>query len=203
MWVPEVFGDAVLVNGKLFPYLDVAPRKYRFRVLNAANGRFFRLALSNGQEFHQIGSDLGLLSAPVELTNLLIAPGERCDLVIDFSRRAGKEIVVTSDSLVVMQFGVSNNAAKDTSVLPDKLRPVARIPESEAVKTRILTLGEKDDRAANPMMMLLNNAHWGMSITESPALDSVEIWSLLNFTDDSHPIHLHMVRFQVLDRRPF
>jgi spore coat protein A len=57
--------------------------------------------------------------------------------------------------------------------------------------------------AANPMMMLLNNAHWSMPITESPALDSVEIWSLLNFTDDSHPIHLHMVRFQVLDRRPF
>ena len=58
-WVPEVFGDAILVNGKLFPYLEVEPRKYRFRVLNAANGRFFHLALSNGQEFHQIGTDLG------------------------------------------------------------------------------------------------------------------------------------------------
>jgi len=202
-WVPEVFGDAVLVNGKLFPYLEVAARKYRFRVLNAANGRFFRLVLSNGQEFHQIGSDLGLLSAPVELKTLSIAPGERCDLIIDFSRHAGEKIVVTSDSLVVMQFRVSNTPAEDPSVLPEQLRPVARIAEGEAVKTRILTLGEKDDTAANPMMMLLNNAHWSMPITETPALDSVEIWNLLNFTDDSHPVHLHMVRFQVLDRRPF
>jgi spore coat protein A, manganese oxidase len=202
-WVPEVFGDAVLVNGKLFPYFDVEPRKYRFRVLNAANGRFFRLALSSGQEFHQIGSDLGLQSAPVELKSLLIAPGERCDLIMDFSQHAGEKIVVSSDSLSVMQFRVSRTGVTDESVLPAKLRPVERIPESEAVKTRILTLGEKDDMAANPMMMLLNNAHWSMPITESPALDSVEIWSLLNFTDDSHPIHLHMVRFQVLDRRPF
>jgi len=80
---------------------------------------------------------------------------------------------------------------------------VARIAEGEAVKTRILTFGEKDDTAAKPMMMLLNNAHWSMPITETPALDSVEIWNLLNFTDDSHPVHVHMVRFQVLDRRPF
>lgn len=203
-WVPEVFGDAILVNGKLFPYLDVEPRRYRFRVLNAANGRFLRLALSSGQEFHQIGSDLGFLPTPVELKSVLIAPGERCDLIVDFSRHAGEKIVMTSDSLVVMQFRVSNSAVGgDTSVLPTKLRPLARISESEAVKTRILTLGEKDDRAANPLMMLLNNAHWSMPITERPALDSVEIWNLLNFTDDSHPIHLHMVRFQVLDRRPF
>lgn len=80
-WVPEVFGDGILVNGKLFPYLEVGPRKYRFRVLNAANGRFFHLALSNGQEFHQIGTDQGLLSAPVPLKSLLIAPGERADLI--------------------------------------------------------------------------------------------------------------------------
>jgi spore coat protein A len=202
-WVPEVFGDAILVNGKLFPYFDVEPRKYRFRVLNAANGRFFRLVLSNGPEFHQIGSDLGFLPAPVALKSLLIAPGERCDLIVDFSRHAGEKIVLTSDPLVVMQFRVSNSAVEDTGALPTKLRPLARISESEAVKTRILTLGEKHDMAANPMMMLLNNAHWNMPITESPALDSVEIWNLLNFTDDSHPIHLHMVRFQVLDRRTF
>ena len=53
------------------------------------------------------------------------------------------------------------------------------------------------------MMMLLNNAHWDMPITENPKLNSVEIWNFLNFTDDSHPIHLHLVRFQILDRRGF
>jgi spore coat protein A len=202
-WVSEVFGNALLVNGKLFPYLEVEPRKYRFRVLNAANARFFRLALSNSQEFQQIGTDLGLLPNAVELKSLLIAPGERADLIVDFSRHAGERIVMSNDPLVVMQFRVSNGPVKDGSVVPAKLRPVARIAESEAGKTRILTLGEKDDLAANPMMMLLNNAHWDMPATETPALNSVEIWNLLNFTDDSHPIHLHMVRFQILDRRPF
>jgi spore coat protein A, manganese oxidase len=202
-WVSEVFGDAILVNGKLFPYLDVEPRKYRFRVLNAANARFFHLALSNGQEFYQIGTDLGLLPAPVKLKSLMIAPGERADLILDFSGQAGEKPVLTNDSLTVMQFRVSKNGGPDPSSLPSTLREVSKIPETAAVTTRLLTLGEKDDRAANPLMMLLNNAHWGMPVTEKPARDSVEIWSLLNFTDDSHPIHLHMVRFQILDRRPF
>ena len=202
-WVPEVFGDAILVNGKMFPYLEVEPRKYRFRVLNAANGRFFHLALSNGQEFHQIGTDLGLLPAPVSLKSLLIAPAERADLVIDFSGHGGEHIVVTNDAFTVMQFRVSKTGSPDTSSLPSSLRSVPRIPESAAVQNRILTLGEKDDKAANPLMMLLNNAHWGMPVTENPKLDSVEIWNFLNFTDDSHPIHLHLVRFQILDRRGF
>jgi len=202
-WVPEVFGDAILVNGKLFPYLEVEPRKYRFRVLNAANGRFFHLAFSNGQEFHQIGTDLGLLPAPVPLKSLAIAPGERADLIVDFSRRGGEQIVVSNDAFTVMQFRVAKTAVADTSSLPSNLRPISKIPESEAVNNRILTLGEKDDEAANPMTMLLNNAHWDMPITENPKLNSVEIWNFLNFTDDSHPIHLHLVRFQILDRRGF
>jgi spore coat protein A len=202
-WVSEFFGDAILVNGKLFPYLDVEPRKYRFRILNAANARIFHLSLANGQEFHQIGADLGLLPAPVALKSLLIAPGERADLIFDFSGHGDEQIVVNNDSLTVMQFRVAKTGTADTSSLPSSLRSVVKIPESAAVKTRMLTLGEKDDKASNPMMMLLNNAHWGMPVTENPTLDSTEIWGLMNFTDDSHPIHLHMVRFQILDRRPF
>jgi spore coat protein A len=202
-WLPEIFANAAMVNGKLFPYLEVEPRKYRFRLLNAANARIFRLALSNGQEFHQIGTDLGLLSAPTPLKQLLIAPGERADLIVDFSGRAGERIVVTNDPLQVMQFRVLKTATHDTSEMPASLRPIAKTPESEAVNTRILTLGQKVDQNDNPTMMLLNNAHWNMPVTESPTLNSVEIWSLLNFTDDSHPIHLHLVRFQILDRRPF
>ena len=70
-WVPEVFGNAMLVNGKLFPYLDVEPCKYRFRLLNGSNGRFYRLSLSNEQTFHQIGTDQGLLGAPVPVTKIV------------------------------------------------------------------------------------------------------------------------------------
>ena len=202
-WLPELFADAAIVNGKLFPYLEVEPRKYRFRLLNAANARIFRLALSNGQEFHQIGTDLGLLPAPAPLKELLIAPGERADLIVDFSGHAGERIVVTNDPLQVMQFRVLKTAAHDASEMPATLRPVPKIPESAAVNTRILTLGEKDDQNDNPVTMLLNNAHWNDAVTENPKLNSVEIWSLLNFTNDTHPIHLHLVRFQILDRRPF
>jgi spore coat protein A len=209
-WLPEVFGDALLVNGKLFPYLDVEPRKYRFRVLNGANGRFFHLSLSNRQTFHQIGSDQGLLSAPVELKRAILAPAERADLILDFSAAAGEQITLKNDSFDVMQFRVAKtkptlqaNPARDASALPAVLRPVPKIPESAAVTTRMLTLVEVDDLVQRPMTMLLNNAHWKMPVTENPVLDSTEIWNLINTTDDSHPIHLHLVRFQILDRRTF
>ncbi len=126
-WVPEFFGDAILVNGKLLPYLEVEPRKYRFRVLNGANGRFFHLSLSNGQLFHQIGTDQGLLPAPVPLDRLLLAPSERADLVVDFTDHAGEQIVLKNDAFTLMQFRVSQNKIRDTSSLPPTLRPVPRI----------------------------------------------------------------------------
>lgn len=203
-WVPEFFGNAFLVNGKLLPYLDVEARKYRFRVLNAANGRFFHLSLSNGQEFHQIGTDQGLLPAPVRLKQISLAPGERADLVVDFSGQAGEPVIVRNDSFQpVMQLRVARAKSADTSSLPPALRPVQRIGETQSVKTRSLTLGEVDDLRQDPAMMLLNDTHWSAPVTEKPVLDSVEIWNLLNLTDDAHPIHLHLVRFQILDRRRF
>jgi len=96
---------------------------------------------------------------------------------------------------------VSSAKVADHSDLPSRLRPVARIPESAAVNTRMLTLGETDNMVAEPMVMLLNKTHWAMPVTEKPRLNSVEIWSFINLTEDSHPIHLHLVRFQILDRR--
>ncbi len=105
-WVPEVFGNAMLVNGKLFPYLDVEPRPYRFRVLNASNGRFYHLSLANGQEFHQIGTDQGLLPAPVRIPSFVLAPGERADVIVDFQGRSGERPVLRSDAFELMQFRV-------------------------------------------------------------------------------------------------
>ncbi|HUA18545.1 MAG TPA: multicopper oxidase [Bryobacteraceae bacterium] len=202
-WVPEVFGDVMLVNGKAFPFLNVEPRKYRFRVLNAANGRFFHLSLSNGQKFHQIGTDQGLLAAPVELERSLLAPGERADWIIDFAGQAGAQIVLQNDAFQVMQFRVGRQKSPDASSLAATLRPVVKTPESLAVKTRPLGLIENLNLKGESMQMLLNNTRWHMPVTENPVLDSVEIWSFVNTTDDSHPIHLHLVRFQILDRRRF
>jgi len=205
-WVPEVFGDAILVNGKITPYLEVEPRLYRFRILNAANGRFFHLAFTGDLEFQQIGTDQGLMASPVPLKQLNIAPGERTDIIVDFSHSAGANLVLKNDTLAAMQFRVASSSASvsvTAGIIPKALRPVDKIPESEAVKTRELSLIEYDDGADNPTLMVLNKRRWKDPVTENPALNSAEIWSLLNTTDDSHPIHLHLVQFQILDRRSF
>jgi spore coat protein A len=191
------------VNGKLFPYLEVEPRKYRLRVLNASNARFYHLSLQNGLAFHQIGTDQGLLPAPVAVKSLMLAPGERVDVVVDFSGSHGEQIVLQNDSFTVMQFRVSANQVSDPSSLPAALRPVPKIPESDAVKTRLLTLDEYQNLVAEPILMLLNGTYWHEPITEKPLLNTTEIWSFINPTDDTHPIHLHAVRFQVLDRQHY
>jgi len=202
-WVPEVFGNAVLVNGRLLPYLEVEPRRYRLRILNGSNGRFYRLSLGQQHTMYVIGSDQGLLSAPVELESLQLAPAERADVVVDFSGHAGKQLVLASDSLPILQFRVASGKVKDASSLPATLRPVQRIPASQAVRTRRLTLDEHLNHADQSMNMLLNNTPWSYPVTEKPTLNTTEIWELLNLTKDTHPIHLHLVRFQLLDRRPF
>ena len=202
-WVPEVFGELQLVNGKAFPFVEVEPRKYRLRVLNGANGRFYRLSLPPGVDLHQIGSDQGLLPAPIAVRYVQLAPAERADLVVDFGPHRGARITLSSDSFDLMEFRVGERAVADASNLPASLRPVARIAESAAVKTRRLTLDESVNLVAESTGMLLNKTPWHAPITEKPVLGTTEIWELVNLTDDTHPIHLHLVRFQILDRRRF
>ena len=203
-WISEFFGEAILVNGTLFPFLEVEPRQYRFRLLNASNSRFYYLSLSNKQPFQQIGSDQGLLAARLAVERLTMAPGERADVVLDFKERRGERITLGSDRYTILEFRVSSGGAAESRPIPGRLRAIQRIDEQEAVKTRPLTLngGDSDDPTL-VMPMLLNGARWHDPVTENPTLDTVEIWSLINVTDDSHPIHLHLVRFQILDRRPF
>ena len=200
-WMPEVFGNLVMVNGKIMPYVEVEPRRYRLRILNGSNGRFYRLSLGEEMEFHSIGSDQGLLAAPVPLTRLELSPGERADLIVDFSGSAGTNVEMSSDALRIMQFRVSAAPVRDTSALPKMLRKVERINESAAVLTRRLTLDEHLNLADQSMDMMLNNTPWHMPVTEKPVLGTTEIWELINLTEDTHPIHLHLVRFQLLDRR--
>ena len=204
-WVPEFAGDAILINGKIRPYLEVEPRPYRFRVLNGANSRFFALSLTDKQSFQQIGSDQGLLSAAVAITQLNLAPAERADLVIDFSHAAGQRLHLVNGAFDVLQFRVGGRSGQQERAvsLPATLRPVARIPESAAVRTRRITLDEQLDKAGNSMLMVLNRKRWMEPVTEQPRLNSTEIWEFVNLTEDTHPIHLHLVRFQVLDRRVF
>jgi spore coat protein A len=205
-WVAEVYGDAMLVNGKLAPYLDVEPRRYRFRMLNASNARIYNLSLSSGQPIHQIGSDQGFLAAPVSLPVLVLAPAERADVLIDFSASAGQRVTLKTALLELLQFRVAPLPAgrKVTPAsLPKALRPVSRMRASEAVKTRFLTLNQYHLPHTRTMMMLLAGARWEDPVTEKPAFGSTEIWELANATEDAHPIHLHLVRFQILERQAF
>jgi spore coat protein A len=144
-----------------------------------------------------------LLSAPVTLKDVQLAPAERADLVIDFAGHAGEQIVLKNNPFNLLQFRVSKTIVSATGSLPTTLRPLARIAESSAIQKRQLALVEVDDMVGRPVQMLLNNSRWHDPVTENPVLNSTEIWELINLSDDSHPIHLHLVRFQILDRRNF
>jgi spore coat protein A len=204
-WIPEFSAAGILVNGKIRPYLEVEPRLYRFRMLNSANSRFFNLSLSNGQPLIQIGCDQGLLASPVEMKRLVLGCAERADILIDFSQSAGQTLHLRTSAYDILELRVGRQATATASspAIPKKLRTVERIPESAATTTRTLTLHEYQDEAARPMVMLINRKHWHEPTTEKPKLNSTEIWEFVNLTEDTHPMHLHLVRFQILDRRRF
>ncbi len=202
-WTEEVAGDRHGGERTGAAFHEVEPRRYRLRILNAANGRFFRLGLSNGAPFVQIGADQGLLPGPVKLATLLLAPGERADVIVDFAPMRGERVVLTNGAFRMMQFRVGSAATQDSSQVPEVLLPAPRLRETAAARRRQMTLNEFKDSAGNAMVMLLNRTPWHMPVTEIAKLGSTEIWSLINLTEDTHPIHLHHVRFQVIDRRPF
>jgi spore coat protein A, manganese oxidase len=230
MWMQEFFGETICVNGKATPYLEVEPRKYRFRMVNASNSRFYHLTLvpadsagkRNGRPvdapaFRQIGTDGGLLPAPLSLHYLIISPGERFDLVIDFSEHKGMNLALLNDAPApyarggeivppdVMLFKVTKPLAeKDNSSLPETLVPWNPMDPAHAVRERMLALTEMDRPSDGYTMMgLLGQKHWDDPITEDPKAGTTEIWSFANTTGDVHPMHIHQVRFQVLNRQPF
>ena len=102
-WVPEFFGDVAVVNAKIWPFVDVEPRRYRLRIVNGSQARVYNLQFANENSgralpFAQIGADGGLLRAPVPMTALLIAPGERADLIIDFAGQRNASFIVTNNA---------------------------------------------------------------------------------------------------------
>ncbi len=217
--VPEFFGDTILVNGKVWPYLEVEPRKYRFRIYNGSNARFYQLHLSSGQTFVQIGAEGGIFEKPVfGLTELIIAPGERADVIIDFRHHKGDRIILTNsanapfpgglpptaDTSQIMEFRVKKHLSQpDTSDIPDILSCFECLTPTPSTPIRQNTLNEDTDEFGRPLL-LLNHMRWSqLPITETPANGTIEIWELYNQTVDTHPIHLHLVQFQVLNRQEF
>jgi spore coat protein A len=227
-WSPEFFGDVAVVNGKVWPDLVVARGKYRFRVYNGSNARFYNLRFLQGSSarlFWQIGTDGGLLDAPAPLTVLLLGPGERADVVVDFADLPpGTKLVLSNDAPTpypngpidaeeggvplpqIMQFTVGS-ATGWTRPLPSPLRAssITRLTREGAATVRTMTLVEQLDEEEAPLGAFLNNRAFGTTdyLRAPVAADTVEQWELVNTTGDAHPIHLHYTQFQILDRQAF
>lgn len=267
-WIPEFFGDVIVVNGKSWPFLQVEPKRYRFRLLNGSNARFYNLNLGRNIPFWQIGTDGGLLDAPVKVSPLLLAPGERADVIVDFTGlRPGTKIRMTNNAKAPFPAGVAadpntvgqimefrviplitadascNPARRPTTVGACNLRtapaaPIVRLADPRRGtlaplvvpdKKRQLVLKEVLDPISGfPLEVHLNNTEFsglkestvgvpGVTpqpiadstqvgsnwLTEFPRVGSTEVWEVINLTADAHPIHLHLVQFQIINRQRF
>ena len=226
---PEFFGDVILVNGQAWPKLDVQRRKYRFRILNGSDSRFYSLKLNRqgGRPLTvwAIGTDGGLLAAPVELKGaLVIAPGERMDVIVDFAEAGmGERIVVTNNAPTPFPFGApvvppaNQIMAFDVShdlpagfvdlPLPATLRSGGAFTVGEPARTRELLLFEGADELGRIFALLGTAAggfrQWNDPVTETVPYGDVEEWVVYNTTPDAHPIHVHLPQFQLLWRAPF
>ena len=214
-WEPEFFGDTAVVNGAPFPFLNVEPRKYRFRFLNGSNSRFYNLDIAGGPPLYHIGSEGGMFDAPVERSRILILPAERADVIVDFTGFEGKELVLRNLKLpagvvspasphlpVIMLFRVGTSVtnpgpATIPASLPGSL-PNFGTPERE----RYVTLEEVLDASGEPIRSEIDGLRFDDPVNIQVPADDVEDWLLINLSADTHPIHLHLPQFQVLERRP-
>ncbi len=260
-WNPEFFGDVIVVNGKTWPFLNVEPRRYRFRLLDGSNARMYNLYFDNKMPFWQIGTDGGLLDAPVMVSQLFMAPGERADVIVDFTGiPVGTNITLLNNARApfpgghppdpgttgqIMQFRVVASTSADTSCNPAaaagaagacSLRATAIVRLADPVKGT-LAAGLTPDKKrqlilreiagpGGPLEVLVNNTRWmGLKestllnnpptpvsdsvqfgpnwVTELPQVGSTEEWEIINTTGDAHPIHLHLVQFQLINRQAF
>jgi bilirubin oxidase len=162
---PEFFGNTAVVNGKTWPFVNVEQRRYRIRLLNASDSRMYILNMPKGVNFWVIGADGGFLPKPVSQSQILIAPAERFDIILDFTNvpvgtkmvmtnigpdepfgggTPGKDFAASNPDTTgkVMQFRVVKRVGKDTSIAPDKLALPAITPISGTPTTRYLSLNE-------------------------------------------------------------
>jgi FtsP/CotA-like multicopper oxidase with cupredoxin domain len=231
-WVPEFFGDVAVVNAKITPFAAVEPRRYRLRMVNGSQARFYNLKFTNTkngkiQTFHQIGTDGGLLRAPVAMTSLLLAPGERADVIVDLAGLAGAQIQLKNDAKApypmgrggqvaqLMAFNVTKPLNGTDTTTPAASLALPDIPAlPDPLVTRVQHLSETlDPLTGNPINLNVEDAPYldpqllpdkkVPLVTTKPNENAVEDWLLVNTTADTHPIHLHLVTFEVIDRRPF
>ncbi len=208
-------GDHVLINGAKQPTLTLPPgSSRRFRVYNATNGRYLRLAI-DGHYMTLVGTDGGLLSAPVAgLEELLLAPAERAEIVIDFQAKSGSFTLNSmsyergwmgrdkppAETLQLMTFELTGETAAPTA-LPAKLRVIEAL--GEPVSTKRITLAESMGMANGAMTMgfLIDGKSFDMGRVDLKSrAGDVELWEIHNTTDMDHPFHIHGTQFQIVER---
>lgn len=229
-WAPEFFGDQPVVNGAICPYLEVEPRHYRLRIVNNSNSRFFDLYLNLSLRptdiprlvpFEQIGTDGGFLPEASTLTKLLLGPAERADVIVDFSKLSGQTVTLYNDAhapypgwefstveppriLDLMQFRVTRPLAAPAPVFSFSGNSEFRKLEPDtATVTRDFVLTEAMDAKGHSLGVRINNKSYDDPVTEKVKLGSTECWRFINMTMDAHPMHLHLVQFQILHRQGF
>jgi spore coat protein A len=231
-WVAEFFGDTPVINATVYPNLKVEPRRYRFRMLNASQARFYTLSFVYGSEgtrrltFYVIGMEQGLIPGhPRGVSELLLSPGERADVIVDFSSVSrGTNIILQNEAPapfpdggkvelpVLMRFQVTEPlSSRDKTADPAEghlalpaltgaLIPTvtATTPRRQIVMKELL-----DAVDYTPIEVKLNERHFDDPVEDKPRKGSTEVWEFINLTPDGHPMHMHLVKFQVLNRQPF
>jgi len=243
----EFFGDHMVVNGKIWPKVEVEPRNYRTRLLNGTDSRFLVIRLRavpagatdlSGADplpipFHVIGSDQGLAGAAMQMDTLVCEPGSRYDLVIDFSGLDGQRIIMENiggDAPFGGDFGDAlgpadyfENRQTDRIMAFDVNQPLSAVPDDfdpDNIGTyagngnelthpaRKVALFEGLDEYGRLQPLLgaevdgeFKALPWHEATTENPAMGATEIWEIYNFTGDAHPVHLHLVNFEILGRQ--
>lgn len=209
-------GEQILVNGQHAPFLSVASTWYRLRILNGSTARVYNLALTGGKPLIIIGSDGGLLRTPETVSSIILGPGERLDVLVDFSGTdIGKEIFLVSNkfsefnvqgrqSFTVIKFKVDRTVASEFK-LPSTLSNIIELNAGQAVNTRSINIAQTvSDEGGHGGMgrHSINGRIFNMDrVDEVVSAGSTEVWELDNSEgDEIHPMHIHGVQFQVLER---
>ncbi|WCJ33522.1 Multicopper oxidase LPR1 [Euphorbia peplus] len=213
-WQPEYFGDVIIVNGKAWPYLVVRRRKYRFRIINASNARFFNFFFTNGLPFIHVASDSVYLGEPVVTNETLLAPSEIADVVVDFSRSKSDTVVLANSANYpfptgdpvneangkVMKFIIEKKGEVDMGRIPKKLLKYPSPKLSSSSQTRYIAMYEYASDIDEPTHLYINGKSYEEPTTETPKVGTSEVWNVINLTEDNHPLHIHLGLFVVLDQ---
>jgi len=207
------FGEYICANGAYSPFLSVKTAIYRFRIVNGSNARIYQLELSNQAAFVIIGNDGGLLSESKVVSSILLAPGERVDVLISFkNNQLHDELFLNSqvfsgdqnqgnESFSILKFKI-NETITDSFQIPSSLSVIPPLDQNTAIQTRHFLLAQSMGMNSSGMSHTINGATFDSTrIDFTVNAESTEIWEFDNsMGTESHPMHVHGVQFQILDR---